>query len=68
MNPRLIAELTTICGPGAVLTDLTELMTYECDALPPRRPQSLRLRARMNIQERITILFEEIEQGVQGVP
>jgi glycolate oxidase len=37
VNERIVAELTTICGPASVLTEPTELMTYECDALPHMR-------------------------------
>lgn len=34
MTDRLVAEFTTICGPSSVLTEISQLMTYECDALP----------------------------------
>ena len=37
VNDRIVAELSTICGPSSVLTEPTELMTYECDALPHMR-------------------------------
>jgi len=33
----LIPELTSICGPDAVITDPLELRTYECDGLTSHR-------------------------------
>src|SRR5688500_3304952 len=37
MNEPLIAELINICGPGYVLREPIQLLTYECDALPHLR-------------------------------
>jgi glycolate oxidase len=37
MTEALIAELTNICGPGYVLREPIQLLTYECDALPHLR-------------------------------
>src|SRR5689334_22558234 len=33
MNDAIVAELRGICGETAVLTDRSQLLTYECDAL-----------------------------------
>src|SRR5207244_12434024 len=37
IGPAFIAELRRIAGPGAVLTEPLELLTYECDGLPHLR-------------------------------
>ena len=37
MIERLSAELRSICGASAVLTEPVQLLTYECDALPHLR-------------------------------
>ena len=37
IDERFVAELRRICGPGAVLTDPLDLLTYECDGLPHLR-------------------------------
>ena len=37
MKDSLVAEFTDIVGPGGVLTEPVQLMTYECDALPHLR-------------------------------
>ncbi|MBS1795894.1 MAG: FAD-binding protein [Acidobacteria bacterium] len=37
MADRLIAELTRMLGPGAVLADPDELLVYECDGLPQHK-------------------------------
>jgi len=34
---EFIGELRRVCGPGAVLTEPLELLTYECDGLPHLR-------------------------------
>src|SRR5205807_5253161 len=37
IGSAFIAELQRIAGPGAVLTEPLELLTYECDGLPHLR-------------------------------
>ena len=37
MDARLLTEFERICGPGAVLHEPLELLTYECDGLPHLR-------------------------------
>jgi glycolate oxidase len=37
VNDRIIQALRHICGPNGVITEPTELLTYECDGLPALR-------------------------------
>ncbi len=37
MEERLVSEYVRICGPGAVLHEPLQLLTYECDGLPHLR-------------------------------
>ncbi|OFW16067.1 MAG: glycolate oxidase subunit GlcD [Acidobacteria bacterium RIFCSPLOWO2_12_FULL_67_14] len=37
IRERVVSELERICGPGAVVREPLQLLTYECDALPHMR-------------------------------
>ena len=77
MNERVVSEFATICGPSSVLTGVSELMTYECDALPflrqmpavvviPRTAAEVQRVVRVCARERVPFVARGHGTGLSG--